>query len=81
MARICTLTGKKPLSGHKVSHSNVKTKRKFYPNIHTKNFFVPEVGEFIRLKVSTTALRNINKKGIYSYLRELEAKGEIILSF
>ena len=77
MSRICELTGKRPLKGHKVSHSNHKTKRKFYPNLQTKKFFIPEMNEWITLKVSTTAMRTIDKKGIYSYLKELEKKGEI----
>lgn len=81
MSRFCDLTGKGPMSGNHVSHSNRKTKRKFYPNLHKKTFFVPELGKYVDLKVSSTALRNINKKGIYSYLKELERKGEIKLDF
>jgi len=77
MSRICDLTGKKPLSGHYVSHSNVKTNRKFYPNLHVKKFFVPELEQWIQLKVCSAALRTIDKKGIYQYLKELESKGEI----
>jgi large subunit ribosomal protein L28 len=80
MARFCDLTGKGPLFGHKVSHSNRKTKRKFLPNLQKKNFFVPELNEWINIKVSTSALRTINKKGLYSYLKELEKKGDIIIS-
>ena len=79
MARFCDLTGKGPLTGNKVSHSNVKTKRKFYPNLQTKKFFIPELNDWVTLKVSTQAMRTINKKGIYSYLKELEAKGDIKL--
>ena len=70
---------KRPLKGHKVSHSNHKTKRKFYPNLQTKKFFIPELEEWITLKISTTAMRTIDKKGIFSYLKELEKKGEITL--
>jgi large subunit ribosomal protein L28 len=77
MSRICDLTGKKPLSGHYVSHSNVKTKRKFYPNLHLKKFFVPELEQWIQLKICNAALRTIDKKGIYQYLKELETKGDI----
>lgn len=62
MSRICDLTGKKPLSGHYVSHSNVKTKRKFYPNLHLKKFFVPELEQWIQLKICNAALRTIDKK-------------------
>jgi large subunit ribosomal protein L28 len=77
MSRICDLTGKKPLSGYYVSHSNVKTNRKFYPNLQVKKFFVPELEQWIQLKVCNAALRTIDKKGIYQYLKELEAKGNI----
>lgn len=79
MARVCELTGKKPMSGHNVSHSNVKTKRKFLPNLISKRFFVPELDRWVSLKVSTSALRTINKKGVFAYLSELEKKGEIKL--
>ena len=56
MSKICELTGKKAIVGHKVSHSNVKTLRKFNPNLFKKKFFIPETGEWIVLKVSTSAL-------------------------
>jgi large subunit ribosomal protein L28 len=75
MARECQLTGKKPITGHKVSHSNVKTKRRFLPNLQKKNFFLPETGEWIQLNVSTSALRNIDKLGLYEYLKRLKAEG------
>lgn len=71
MSRICDVTGKKVISGNKVSHSNRKTLRKFYPNLITKKFFVPENGEWITLKVSASGLRNIHKKGITTVLREM----------
>lgn len=79
MSRICELTGKRTVSGNNVSHSKRRTKRKFYPNLHKKKFFIPELDRWVTLKVSTTAVRNINKKGIYAYLMELEKKGEIKL--
>ena len=79
MANFCDLTGKGPLSGNRVSKSNRKTKRKFLPNLQTKKFFIPELDEWITLKLSTQAMRTINKKGIFNYLRELEAKGEIVI--
>lgn len=75
MSRICQLTGKRPISGHNVSHSNVKTKRRFLPNLHKKRFYIPETDQWITLKVSSTALRTINKLGIYSYIKKLEKKG------
>ena len=79
MSRFCDLTGKGPMFGHSVSHSNRKTNRKFLPNLKNKKFFVPELDEFITLKVSTSAMKTIQKKGIYQYLKDLNAKGEIVL--
>ena len=75
MARVCELTGKKTITGNNVSKSHHKTKRKFFPNLQKKRFFVPETGKWITLKVATSALRTIDKKGIYNYLNELEKKG------
>jgi large subunit ribosomal protein L28 len=60
MARECQLTGKKPLTGNKVSHSNMKTKRRFLPNLQKKSFFIPETGKSVQLSVSTSAFRNID---------------------
>ena len=75
MARECQLTGKKPMKGHKVSHSNVKTKRRFLPNLQKKNYVIPETGQWGELKISTAAMRNIDKIGIYDYLVRLKAEG------
>ena len=75
MSRVCQLTGKRPISGHHVSHSNRKTKRRFLPNLIKKRFFIPETGEWVTLKISTSALRTINKLGIYEFLKEQERKG------
>ncbi len=74
MSRICDLTGKRPITGNHVSHSNKKTKRWFYPNLFTKRFYIPEEDRWVTLKVSSTALRTINKKGIHAYLKEVERK-------
>jgi large subunit ribosomal protein L28 len=79
MSKVCDLTGKRPLFGHSVSHSNRKTKRKFLPNLKNKRFYIPELDEWVELKVSTSAIKTINKKGIYQYLRELDKKGNITL--
>jgi len=79
MSRVCDLTGKKVISGNNVSHSHKKTKRKFYPNLQKKKFYVPETDQWISLKVSTSALRTIDKKGIYAYLLELEKEGIKVL--
>ena len=75
MSKVCQLTGKRPITGNNVSHSNRKTKRRFLPNLQKKRFFVPETDEWITLKVSTSAIRTINKLGIYAYLKKLESKG------
>ncbi|MCE2743749.1 MAG: 50S ribosomal protein L28 [Fluviicola sp.] len=75
MSRVCQLTGKSVMVGNNVSHSNRKTKRKFFPNLITKKFFIPENEEFITLKISTSALRTINKKGISACLKEAREKG------
>ena len=75
MSKICELTGKRPMSGNKVSHSNAKTRRRFLPNLQTKKFYIPEVDEWVVLKVSTQAIRSISKLGIYEYIRKLEKKG------
>ena len=77
MSRVCQITGKKVMVGNNVSHSNRKTKRKFYPNLQTKKFFIPEENKWITLKVSASALRTIDKKGIYAVLAEAKAKGQL----
>lgn len=78
MARVCQVTGKKPISGNKVSHSNIKTKRRFLPNLHTKRYFLAEEDKWITLKVSTEAIRTINKNGLLSVVKKLRAAGEKI---
>src|SRR5215813_7964119 len=78
MARECQVTGKKPMGGHKVSHSNIKTKRRFLPNLQTKRYYLAEEDKWIILKVSTEAIRTINKKGLYPVVKELRAKGQHI---
>lgn len=75
MSRVCQLTGKRPISGNSVSHSNRKTKRRFIPNLQKKKFFVPETGQWLTLKVSAKAIRNINKHGLYAYVKKMEKKG------
>ncbi len=75
MSKVCQLTGKRPITGNNVSHSNRKTKRRFLPNLQKKRFYIPETDEWVTLKVSTKALRNINKLGIYAYLKKLQQKG------
>ena len=79
MSRICQITGKKVMVGNNVSHAKNRTKRKFYPNLQTKKFFVPETGETIILKVSANALRTIDKKGIAAVLSEAKENGNILV--
>jgi large subunit ribosomal protein L28 len=75
--RVCDLTGKRAVVGNNVSHSNVKTKRRFYPNLQDKRFFIPEENRWITLRVSTKAMKTINKMGISAALREWAKKGTI----
>lgn len=75
MSRVCQLTGKRTITGNNVSHSNSKTKRKFYPNLQKKTFFIPEENRYVTLKVSTSAIRTITKLGISTYLRKMRKKG------
>jgi large subunit ribosomal protein L28 len=75
MSNICQITGKKVIVGNRVSHANNKTKRRFYPNLQTKKFFLPEEERFITLKVSAAGIRTINKNGISSAIRKAREKG------
>ncbi len=77
MSRVCQLTGKKVIVGNTVSHSNIKTKRTFKPNLHTKKFWVAELNEWIWLKVSAKAIRNIDKKGILNCMSDAFVKGHL----
>ena len=75
MSRVCQLTGKKVMVGNNVSHSKRRTKRKFLPNLIVKKFYIPEEDKYVTLKISTSALRTINKKGISACLKDARAKG------
>ena len=77
MSKICDLTGKQYLTGNHVSHSNHKTKRRFNPNLQTKRFYIPEEDAWITLKVSTSAIKTINKNGITAVLNKFFTKGTI----
>ena len=79
MARVCDITGKKVQVGNNVSHANNKTKRKFYPNLQKKRFYIPEEDKWITLKVSTSAIRTINKNGISVVLKKARENGNIIV--
>ncbi len=75
MSKVCQLTGKRPITGNNVSHSNAKTKRRFLPNIQKKRFYIPELDQTVSMKVSTKAIKTINKLGVYAYLKKLERNG------
>ncbi|MEZ4875903.1 MAG: 50S ribosomal protein L28 [Flavobacteriaceae bacterium] len=75
MSRVCELTGKKAMVGNNVSHAMNKTKRKFNINLVKKRFYIPEEDKWITLRVSTSAIKNINKKGISAVIKEARANG------
>ncbi|MBK7183106.1 MAG: 50S ribosomal protein L28 [Bacteroidetes bacterium] len=75
MSRVCEITGKKAIVGNNVSHSNTKTKRKFNVNLKVKKFYIPEEDKWITMRISTSALRTINKNGISAVLKEARSKG------
>ncbi len=77
MGRVCQITGKKVMAGNNVSHSNRRTRRKFYPNLFDKRFYLPEEDRWIRLRVSASGIRVINKKGLKKALDEAVEKGFI----
>ena len=70
MARTCNITGKRPLVGNNVSKSNRKTKTKQYPNLQTKKIFVPELGKSVQVKLSTKAMKTVDKYGLLPYLKK-----------
>ena len=78
MSRVCQVTGKKPVTGHNVSHANNKTKRRFLPNLHNKRFWVAGEKRFVRLRVSSQGLRIIDKKGIETVLADIRKRGDQI---
>ena len=78
MARVCQVTGKRPMSGNNVSHANNKTKRRFLPNLQRRRFWVESENRWISMRLSNAALRTIDKNGIDSVLAEMRARGEKI---
>lgn len=68
MAKRCQLSGKRPMAGNSVSHAHNKNRRRQLPNLQSKRIYVPELGRWVRLRVSTRALRTVTKKGLMSYL-------------
>ena len=76
MARVCKITGKGPMVGHRVSHANNKTKRRFMPNLQQRRFWVESERRWVTLRLTNAALRTIDKNGIDAVLAGLRAKGE-----
>ncbi|MCD6047861.1 MAG: ribosomal protein [Gammaproteobacteria bacterium] len=76
MSRVCQVTGKRPRVGNKVSHANNKTKRRFLPNLQYRKIWVEELGRYVKLRISTRALRTIDKVGIMKVLEDMKARGE-----
>ncbi|NBV12599.1 MAG: 50S ribosomal protein L28 [Sphingobacteriia bacterium] len=72
MSRVCQITGKKAMTGNNVSHANNKTKRRFNPNLQSKRFYIPEEDRWVTLRVSTSAIKTISKKGIFNVLKDLQ---------
>ncbi|MCK9269141.1 MAG: 50S ribosomal protein L28 [Bacteroidales bacterium] len=79
MARKCDITGKRMMVGNKVSHSNRKSKRRFYPNLQKKRLFIAEENRWITLNITTSVLRTINKNGIDAVLKEYREKGTCLV--
>jgi large subunit ribosomal protein L28 len=75
MSKVCQITGKKVITGHKVSHSNIKTKRTFAPNLQDRRYFIPEENKWVELRVSAAGMRTITKLGIGEALKRARAKG------
>ena len=76
MSKVCQVTGKGPVTGNNVSHSQIKTKRRFLPKLPSHRFWVERENRFVRLRISTKGMRIIDKKGIDVVLAELRARGE-----
>ncbi|MCD6061077.1 MAG: ribosomal protein [Moraxellaceae bacterium] len=78
MSKVCQVTGKRPIVGHNVSHSNIKTKRRFEPNLQYKRFWMESEKRFVRLRVSTKGMRIIDKLGVEAVVADLRAQGQKI---
>ena len=76
MSKVCQVTGKGPATGNNVSHSNIKTKRRFLPNLHWHRFWVESEKRFVRLRVSTKGMRIIDKLGLDAVLADIRSRGE-----
>ena len=75
MAKVCQVTGKRPVSGNNVSHANNRTKRRFLPNLQSHKFWVESENRFIKLRLTPNGMRIIDKKGIDAVLADLRKKG------
>ena len=78
MAKVCVVTGKRPMSGNNVSHANNKTRRRFEPNLHVKRFWLPSEKRWVKMKVSAKAIRIITKVGIERVIADMRKRGEKI---
>ena len=78
MSKVCKDTGKRAMVGNNVSHSKRRTKRKFYPNLFDKKYYLPEEERWITLKISAAGIRLINKKGLSKALKEAKEKGYVV---
>jgi len=78
MSRVCQVTGKKALVGNKVSHSHIRTKRRFEVNLHTKRFWLEEEGRWVKLRLSKKGMKVIDKRGLAAVVKEMRARGEKI---
>lgn len=78
MARVCQVTGKKPMVGNNISHAHNKTKRRFLPNLQNRRFWSEAENRWISLRVTNAALRTIDKKGIDAVVSEMRERGEKI---
>jgi len=78
MARVCQVTGKRPIAGNNVSHAKNRTRRRFLPNLHHHRFWMESEKRFVRLRVSSKGMRIIDKKGIEQVLEDIRVRGEKI---
>ncbi|MGD8547008.1 MAG: 50S ribosomal protein L28 [Thiohalophilus sp.] len=76
MARVCQVTGKRPMSGNNVSHAHNKTRRRFLPNLHSHRFWVESENRWVKLRVSSKGMRIIDKKGIEAVLEDMRRRGD-----
>ena len=75
MAKVCQVTEKRPITGNTVSHSNIKTRKRFLPNLQKKRYFLAEENKWITLKLSSEAIRTINKNGLFTVIKKMRANG------